>query len=214
VTDLPANARSAGSAAPPAPVVWWIVLPVAAELALAAAVLALFGADDSGIRAALLATARLAFLLFLPAYIGGALATLFGPGFDRLHHLGPEFGLAFAAALAVHLALVAWLCLQGDIPPVRTFVVFGVAALCVYGLALFSIARLQHWLGPRAWTVLRFLAMNYIACAFADDFLRLAPSVTPEYLLVYLPFALLAIAGPALYFAALGKRWAPRFSFR
>jgi hypothetical protein len=214
VTDLHANPPYAGPAAPPAPVAGWIVLPVAAELALAAAVLALFGADDSGIRAALLATARLAFLLFLPAYIGGALATLFGPGFDRLRHLGREFGLAFAAALAVHLALVAWLCLQGDIPPVRTFVVFGVAALCVYGLALFSLARLQHWLGPRVWAVLRFLAMNYIACAFADDFLRLAPSVTPEYLLVYLPFALLAIAGPGLYVAALAKRWAPRFSFR
>jgi hypothetical protein len=192
----------------------WIVLPVAAALTLAAAVLALLGADDSGIHAALLTTARLAFLLFLPAYIGGALATLFGPGFDRLRLLGREFGLAFAAALAVHLALVAWLCLQGDIPPVRTFIVFGIAALCVYGLALFSIARLQHWLGARAWTVLRFLAMNYIACAFADDFLRIAPRATAEYVLVYLPFALLAIAGPALYAAALAKRWAPRFSFR
>jgi hypothetical protein len=211
VTDLPANAHSAD---PAAPLVWWIVLPVAAELALAAAVLALFGADDSGIRAALLATARLAFLLFLPAYLGSALATLFGPAFDRLRSLGREFGLAFAAALAVHLALVASLCLQGDIPPVRTFLVFGVAALCVYGLALFSIGRLQHWLGPRAWGALRFLAMNYIACAFADDFLRIAPSFAPDYLLVYLPFALLAIAGPGLSFAALARRWAPRFSFR
>ena len=196
------------------PLAGWIAVPFVAELTLAAAVLALAGADDSGIHAALLATARLAFLLFLPAYIGSALATLFGPAFDGLRRRGREFGLAFAAALAVHLALVAWLCMLGDIPPVRTFVVFGVAAVCVYGLALFSIAKLQHWLGPRVWAVLRFLAMNYIACAFADDFLRIAPSVTFDYGFVYLPFALLAIAGPMLYGAAFMKRWAPRLSFR
>ena len=178
------------------------------------AVLALAGADDSGIRAALLTTARLAFLLFLPAYLGGALATLFGAAFDGLRRLGREFGLAFASALAVHLVLVAWLCATGDIPPVRTFIVFGVAAICVYGLALFSIGRLQHWLGARAWGALRFLAMNYIACAFADDFLRIAPSFALDYLLVYAPFALMAIAGPALYVAALVKRWAPRLSLR
>ena len=214
MTDLPVNARHASPAARPAPVVWWLVLPFAAELTLAAAVLALWGADDSGLHAALLATARLAFLLFLPAYSGGALVTLFGPSFDRLRHVGREFGLAFAAALAVHLALVAWICALGDIPPIRTFVVFGIAALCVYGLALLSLARLQHWLGPHVWAVLRFLAMNYIACAFADDFLRIAPRFAFDYLLVYLPFALLAIAGPALYFIAFIKRWAPRISFR
>lgn len=214
MTDLPANSRCADAAAHPAPLVWWIALPVVAELTLAAAVLALAGADDSGIRAALLATARLAFLLFLPAYIGGALATLFGPAFDTLRRRGREFGLAFAAALVVHLALVVWLCMSGDVPPVRTFAVFGVAAVCVYGLALFSMATLQHWLGPRVWAVLRFFAMNYIACAFADDFLRIAPSITLSYVLVYLPFALLAIAGPMLYGAAFMKRWAPRLSFR
>ena len=96
----------------------------------------------------------------------------------------------------------------------RTFIVFGIAAVCVYGLALFSMAKLQQWLRPRVWAVLRFLAINYIACAFADDFLRIAPSVTLDYGLVYLPFALLAIVGPMFYGAAFMKRWAPRLSFR
>jgi hypothetical protein len=193
---------------------WWIILPIAAELTFVAAVLALCGVDDNGVDVGLLATARLAFLFFLPAYVGGALATLFGSAFDWLRRRGREFGLAFAAALAVHLALVVWLCILGDVPPIRTFVVFGVAAVCVYGLALFSIAKLQHWLGPRVWSALRFFAMNYIACAFADDFLRVMPTATPDYLLVYLPYALLAIAGPALYFTALIKRWTPRLSLR
>lgn len=214
MTDLPANAPYAGVAARPAPLIGWLVLPFAAEFTVAAAVLALVGADDSGIRVALLTTARFAFLLFLPAYLGGALATLFGRAFDGLRRLGREFGLAFAAALAVHLALVAWLCSIGDIPPLRTFIVFGIAAFCVYGLALFSLGRMQHWLGPRVWGVLRFLAMNYIACAFADDFLRIAPTLALDYLLVYAPFALLALAGPALNFAAIVKRWAPRLAPR
>lgn len=191
-----------------------MILPFAAELTLTAAVLALAGTDDNGIDVGVRTTARLAYAFFLPAYIGSALATLFGPVFDALRRHGREFGLAFAAALAVHLALVAWLCVLGDIPPIRTFIVFGIGALCVYGLALFSIAKVQQWLGPRAWGVLRFLGMNYIACVFADDFLRVAPTVTPEYLICYLPFALMAMAGPALYFAALVKRWAPRLSPR
>ena len=191
-----------------------MILPFAAELTLVAAVLALSGVDDNGVDVGLLATARLAFLFFLPAYVGGALATLFGSAFDWLRRRGREFGLAFASALAVHLALVAWLCVLGDIPPIRTFIVFGIAALCVYGLALFSVAKLQHWLGPRAWPALRFFAMNYIACAFADDFLRVAPTATLDYLLCYLPFALLAMVGPALYFTALIKRWTPRLSLR
>jgi hypothetical protein len=193
---------------------WWMILPVAAALTLTAAVLALVGTDDNGIDVGVRATARLAYAFFLPAYIGGALATLFGAAFDGVRRRGREFGLAFAAALAVHLALVAWLCVLGDLPPIRTFIVFGIGATCVYGLALFSITKLQQRLGPRAWGVLRFLGMNYIACAFADDFLRVAPTITLEYLLCYLPFALLAMASPALYFAALVKRWAPRLAPR
>jgi hypothetical protein len=191
-----------------------MILPFAAELTLTAALLALVGTDDNGVDVGLLATARLAYGFFLLAYIGGALATLFGPAFDGLRQHGREFGLAFAAALSVHLALVTWICLLGDLPPVSTFVVFGIAALCVYGLALFSVARLQQWIGRRAWTGFRFLAMNYIACVFADDFLRVAPTLTIDYLLDYLPFALLAMASPALYFAALVKRRAPRLALR
>ncbi|HEX4195081.1 MAG TPA: hypothetical protein VHY80_18365, partial [Stellaceae bacterium] len=140
--------------------------------------------------------------------------TLVGPAFDALRRHGREFGLAFAAALAVHLALVLWICLLGDLPPVRTFIVFGIAALGVYSLALLSVARWQQSIGPRAWAAFRFLAMNYIACAFADDFLRVGPTLTIDYLLGYLPFAFLAMASPALYFAALAKRWGPRLSFR
>jgi hypothetical protein len=185
----------------------WTIVPFAVALAVAAAVLAIVGVTDEGIHAALLATARWQFLLFWLAYAGGALASLCGPRFLPLSRHAREFGLGFAAALSVHLALVAWLCTIGDVPPVRTFIVFGFAALCVYGLAVFSVARLQQLLGARAWAMLRFLAMNYVVLAFADDFLRdpLAPGA--RHALLYWPFAALVIAGPALRLAAFASAY-------
>lgn len=185
----------------------WIVVPFAVAMTVAAAVFAIFGLSDDGIHAALLATARWQFLLFWLAYAGGALASIFGPRFLPLCRHAREFGLGFAAALSVHLALVAWLCMIGDVPPVRTFIVFGFAALCVYGLAVFSITRLQQLLGARVWAMLRFLAMNYVILAFADDFWRdpLAPGI--GHALLYWPFAALVIAAPALRLAAFGNAY-------
>lgn len=185
----------------------WVTAPFCAALGLAAAVLAIAGADDQGIHLALLATARLQFLFFWPAYAGSALATLFGPAFAPWRRHAREFGLAFAAALAVHLGLVAWLCAIGDVPPVRTFVIFGVAALCVYGLALLSIGRLQRLLGARAWAALRFGGMNYIALAFADDFLRNPLGGDMQHALFYGPFMALAVLGPVLRCAAIARAW-------
>lgn len=182
----------------PLPTAPWLVVPFGAALGLGAAVLAITGLSDDGIHAALLATARLQFLLFWPAYTGAALVSLFGAAFAPLRRHARELGLGFAAALSVHLGLVAWSCVIGDVPPVRTFIVFGFAAVCVYGLALFSLARLQRLLGPPAWAILRFLAMNYIALAFADDFLRSLVAPGLGHALLYWPFAALAVAGPAL----------------
>jgi hypothetical protein len=192
---------------------FWSGAAACAAAALGALVLTIMGPDDQGIHAALLATARLMFLVFFPAYTGSALTALFGAAFDPLRRHARDLGLAFAAMLAVHLSLVAWLCLIGDVPPARTFVVFGVAALCVYGLALFSIARLQRALGAPAWSVVRFLGMNYIALAFADDFLRDPIRGDIGHALFYWPFMALAIIGPALRGAAIVqeglKRWGP-----
>lgn len=185
----------------------WMGIPVAAALGLAAGVLAIVGADDQGIHLALLATARLQFLLFWPAYVGGALAGLFGSAFAPLRRHAREFGLAFAAALAVHLGLVAWLCAIGDVPPARTFVLFGAAALCVYLLALFSVGRLLQLLGARAWLLLRFCAMNYVALAFAADFLRNPLAGDIAHALFYWPFMALAVLGPVLRGAAIVGAW-------
>jgi hypothetical protein len=159
-----------------------------------------------GTGGALRATARLGFLFFWPAYASGALVSLFGSAFQPLKRLAREYGLAFASVLIVHLALVARLCLIGSAPPLMTFVIFGTAAAFAYMLAFFSVPRLQHALGPECWKALRIIGMNYIAFAFALDFLRHPLGGGILHVLEYAPFAALAVAGPCLRLAQFAQR--------
>jgi hypothetical protein len=189
-----------------------MVAAFCAALGLAVGVVAAFGADSQGFRVALQATARLNLLLFWPAYVGGALAALFGNVFARLRDNSRYFGLAFAAALSVHLGLVVCLCVTGKVPDAKTFIVFGTAAVFVYLLALLSIPRVRWALPDRFWPSIRALAMNYIAFAFMSDFARHGIGSFQDILLygtgdyrdiiMYVPFAALAIAGPILRLTA------------
>jgi hypothetical protein len=189
----------------------WMGSALFAAVGLAACVLFVVGPEERGLDAALAAVARLAFLLFWLAYSASALASLFGPRFEPLKRRAREFGLAFASALLVHLGLVAWLCLIGAAPGVGTFIFFGIAALWVYLLALFSIGRSQKLLGPNSWWLLRNVGMNYVAYAFAIDFLKSPLEGGVRHVTEYLPFAVLAVAGPTLRVAALaqfvGRKW-------
>ena len=93
--------------------------------------------------------------------------------FEPLKRRTREFGLAFASAQLVHLALVAWLTHIEAAPPLETFVIFGAAVFWTYLLSLFSISRLQQALASWGWWTLRVVVgFNYIAYAFALDFLR------------------------------------------
>ena len=184
---------------------------VCAALTLAASVTIALGAKQSGIDAALAATARLMFLLFWPAYSGGALVALFGAVFQPLKQHAREFGLAFASALLVHLGLVVVLCLIGAAPDAATFVFFGIGAAWAYVLALFSIPRLRLALGPRNWWLLSNVGMNYVAYAFIVDFLQQPLHGGVKHIIEYLPFAVLSLAGPGLRLAAymqrIGRSW-------
>jgi undecaprenyl pyrophosphate phosphatase UppP len=175
-----------------------------AELALAVMALALLGTGERGTDVALQLTARLSFLLFLPAYCGSALAALFGPPFDLIKQRARDFGLAFASAHLVHLGLVVWLCYIGAAPGLTTFVFFGIAAMWTYLLALLSIERLHRAVSRQVWRGLNLVGLNFIALAFAVDFLRFPFQADAKYLVGYLPFVILAIAGPVLRVAAWG----------
>jgi len=184
----------------------WMGSAFCAALILAVAVLAFLGTGERGTKAGLAATARLSFLLFWPAYSAGALTALFGALFEPIKRRAREFGLAFSAAHLVHLGLVGWLCWIGAVPAVSTFIFFGVALIFTYLLALFSIGNLQRALGPWAWWFLRVVGMNYIAYAFFVDFMKTPLHGGIKHVAEYLPFVILAIAGPLLRLAAWSLR--------
>lgn len=137
--------------------------------ALAAAILFVRGTGPHGVDEALAATARLAFVFFLPAYVGGALVTIFGSSFLPLAKRGRDLGLAFAAVEVIHLALVAQLCTIGAAPGRSTFIFFGTAAFFVFLLAVLSIQAVRRFLHPGLWWAVRLFGMNFIAYAFYVD---------------------------------------------
>jgi hypothetical protein len=184
-------------------------LAFGAALILTAAVLTVFGTGERGTLLGLQMTARFSFLLFWPAYAGSALWTLFGQTFLPLKRRAREFGLAFASAHLAHGGLVAWLSYIGSAPPRNTFIFFGIAVGFTYMLALFSVASLRQALGPAGWWLLRTIGLNYILYAFAVDFLRYRDFGTANFWIGYLPFDILAIAGPLLWGAAF-LLWAER----
>jgi hypothetical protein len=105
----------------------WVTGAFCASLGLALAFVA--GSRHRDFSVALATSARVAFLSFWPACVGRALTSLFGTVFLPLKQHGRELGLAFAAALVVHLGFVIRLCVVGPTPSRQTFVIFGVAAV-------------------------------------------------------------------------------------
>ena len=114
----------------------WVIGGGCAATAAAAVALAAQGTGQTGIAMAVAWAARVAFVFFWLAYAGRAVSVLFGPTFRFMANRGRAFGLAFAAALLVHLALVAMLF---EISPQRPIgaagiAYFGIGALWVYSL--------------------------------------------------------------------------------
>ena len=94
----------------------WMGSAFGAALIVATIVIMVFGAGERGTATALRVSARFSFLLFWIAYAGSPLTALFGATFQPLKKRAREFGLAFAAALLVHIGLVGWLCWIGAPP--------------------------------------------------------------------------------------------------
>jgi hypothetical protein len=190
----------------------WIGMAFGVSLGLAITVLCITGTDTKSIQLALQLTARWAFLPFWMAYAGRAMAELFGPILEPLARRGREFGLAYAAALLVHLGLVVSLFLITSRPPLTGVIlaIFLVGAVCTYLLAVFSFGGLAKVLGSTGWYALRIVGMNYILFAFALDFVRVAAHGPAHYgrwrLVEYAPFAAMSVAAPLLVLAAAAHR--------
>lgn len=191
---------------PVTPVSWmWAAFFIA--FALAVIVFVIFGIGERGTAIALRVTARWSFLLFWLAYAGSAIAWRCGPRLDGLARNGRELGLAFASAQLIHVGLVLWIIHIAKGPP-GAMLFFWVGIFCTYLLALFSLPRLRDALEPRLWRIFRTIALEYIAIAFAADFI-LIPLVgggVGKYPLSYLPFALMLVSGAGLRVAAFSDR--------
>jgi hypothetical protein len=184
----------------------WMVGALAGGLALAADILAERGTGVDGIGQAVRYTARWSFLFFWLSYAGGALATLFGSAFAGLARSARSLGLAFAAALQVHIGLVIWLGVAiGQIPLSGGVLWFFIAALSsTYLLALLSFGIGTRALG-RLWRPVLFVATTYILIAFGRDFVEgaLNPNMRSwRYAAEYLPFAALSLIALPLRLAA------------
>jgi hypothetical protein len=193
----------------------WIVGAFGGALALAGAVLADYGTGPVGIGQAVRYTARWSFLFFWLSYAGGAMAIVVGPALAGLARSARNLGLAFAAALQVHIGLVVWLGLViGQIPLQGGVLLFFLVALFFsYLLALLSFGIGMRKLG-RLWRPLLFLGASYILIAFGRDFVLGALDPANQhwpYAAEYLPFALLSLIAIPLRLAAFLRQ---RFDLR
>ena len=184
----------------------WMAAALCAALLIVLAV-RLWGPAGDKLGLALRATARWSFLLFWLASCGGALAALFGDRFRRLAEHRRAFGLSFASAHLAHVGLIAWMLLAlGATFPRSVLMIFGIAVFWTYLLALLSIRRLSEMLNPTVWRIVRTVGVEYISCAFILDFAKHPFRGGTGHLLAYLPFLVLALAGPALRVGAAVKR--------
>jgi hypothetical protein len=172
-------------------------------------VLAMFGQEASGVSLATRAVARVAFVFFWLTYTGGALAMLVGSPLSGVARYRRHFGLAFAGALLVHLALVAWLFRISARQPISDvwIVYFILGALGTFVLAIGSWGRLSALWKSQLWRVFSVVVLEYVAFLFFRDFVLLPLQFRVAHPVEYLPFALLIIAGAMLRWFAAARRW-------
>ena len=143
-------------------------------LALATGLLVLMiaGRHPEGVSLATRSIARVAFVFFWFAYAGGAVATFLGCG--SVAGYRRQAGLAFAGALSVHLAFVAWLFRISARQPISDewVVYFVLGALGAYALVISSWPRLRALWENRLWRVFSIVVLEYIAFLFFRDFVR------------------------------------------
>jgi DMSO/TMAO reductase YedYZ heme-binding membrane subunit len=197
---------------------------------VAAAVLASAGADETGTKFALRATARVAFLWFALAFSASSLDRIFRKRWTKWILARRRFiGAAFAAAFMTHVSMILWLYRVAPIvdaeKPVPLFDVAGgiVGLSTVYLMLLTSFDRTAALLGRKRWEILHRYGSFYVMTIFIYCFLEAITHTRDDLVsqaigglppaLYYHPFLALAVAAvclrlyaarvrPSRYFAA------------
>ena len=158
---------------------------------------------------ALRATARWSLFWFCLATYGGALTAIFGSRFQNLARRGRDFGLAFASAHLVHVALVAYFFYSVPDPNVTLLylLVFWIGVFWTYLLTILSFRnQFSVWLGARRWKVVLKIGVEYIAFAYVFEFANRMLDGNRSNAMHYLPLFAAAVGGPLLRLAAAIKR--------
>jgi hypothetical protein len=176
-------------------------------LAVGFVVLAIFGRHEGGVSLATRSVARIAFVFFWFIYAARSLAALFGLKIAARYRR--QLGLAFAGALLVHLALVAWLFRVSARQPISDLwiVYFVLGALGTFALTLGSWQRLHALWESRLWRVFSVVVIEYVAFLFFRDFVLLPLQFRVAHPAEYSPFALLIILGVMLRWLAASLAW-------
>lgn len=184
----------------------WTIVAVAGTIVagILGADVAVLGLGETGIRFALRATARMALVLFLGAFVASALARTWPAPATRWLLANRRYvGVAFAVTHLVHgAAILAFATLFADEfraqEPVLVLVLGGIGYVFVLALLATSFDRTAAWLGPRRWGRLHAVGVHYLWIVF---FVTYAPQATrgPVYGLATLVLV-----------AALGLRLATR----
>ena len=146
--------------------------------------------DETTIRVAIRATARISFVLFLGAFLGNALYSLVPAATTRwLKANKDRFTSGFAASHTVHLVFILTLMAAiGREPALKGLMVvpFTIGFVFIYVLAAGVLFRFRLFLSLQV----EALAHYYLVALFAVSFTRHAIARP----LFYTPFALIAIA--------------------
>ncbi len=185
------------------PIVAWSTLAVTA---IVAAILALVGTDEPGLRMAIRATARTSVVFFTLAFAASSLRRRWPNAVTAwLLRNRRQLGVSFASSHAIHLLAILALCgwtWSGLVErtPTVTLVGGGIAYVFIALMTATSFDATAAWLGPRRWRRLHTVGAYYNWAIFALNFFVLA-FMSP----VYWPFAALLAGAMAVRLAA-GRR--------
>src|SRR5262245_52580834 len=176
------------------PIVGWSALAVAT---LCAAVFALAGGGEAGLRAAIRLSAKTSLALFTTAFIASSLRALWPTDLTRWLLANRRYiGVSFAASHAIHLAAILALLRVAPDFQIGGATVFGggLAYVFLAAMTATSFDRSAAWLGPRRWRLLHKSGMYYCWVIF---FISYLPRVLVESML-YLPFVAILLGAIAV----------------
>jgi sulfoxide reductase heme-binding subunit YedZ len=164
------------------PIVGWCALTL---VSLAAAILALQGVGELGLRAVVRTTAQTSLVLFTAAFSASALyATWPRPSTRWMRHNRRYLGVSFAVSHLIHLiaiiALAVQLGAQFKLNP-ATLIGGGVGYVFIAAMTATSFDRTAAWLGPRAWRRLHTTGSYVVWFVFFVSYAPRAVSASAWY---------------------------------